>query len=120
MGDPKNLVSTWRQGAFVDQRQYAGWTDKQKEVADLQEKCLVRPTPLGNAVCITTNPDDAKWIAERLNMAVKLQSDNKRMLDMLKEVQDNLKHNQGKGLGIRVKLKLSKLINDIERGDSNG
>ena len=62
-------IKTWRQGYFVDQHQYERWTKKEKEEADKVEKHLVRPTPLGNAICFCPNPEDAVWIAERLNLA---------------------------------------------------
>jgi len=41
--------------------------------AHRDEKLKVRPSPTGNAICICSNPEDAKWIAERLNMAANLE-----------------------------------------------
>ncbi|PKL40772.1 MAG: hypothetical protein CVV44_03960 [Spirochaetae bacterium HGW-Spirochaetae-1] len=66
-------INTWQQGYFVDQRRYSGWTKEEKEKADRDERLKVRPSPTGNAICFCSNPEDAKWIAERLNMAANLE-----------------------------------------------
>ena len=68
-----NEVKTWKQGYFVNSKQYQRWTDKQKHDADEYEKLLVRPAPTENAICQCNNPDDAKWIAGRLNLASELE-----------------------------------------------
>ncbi len=64
-----NDIKTWKQGYFVDQRQYDNWTQEQKNNANDVEKHLVRPTPTGNAICKCPYPQDAEWIASRLNLA---------------------------------------------------
>ena len=68
----KNTIQTWVQGRFIDQPKYKHWTQEQKQAADRAEKHLVRPSPTGNAICQCSNPDDAKWIAARLNLIAKL------------------------------------------------
>jgi hypothetical protein len=68
-----NEIRTWAQGYFVDQRQYDDWTEEEKAAANAREKHLVRPYPTGNAICQCPNPEDAQWIASRLNLASKLE-----------------------------------------------
>lgn len=74
--DPRNEITSWKQGYFVDQVQYRGWSSEMKAKAQRQEEHLVRPSPTGNAICCCNNPDDAKWIAARLNLAAKLEREN--------------------------------------------
>lgn len=64
-----NEIKTWRQGSFVDQARYRSWTGEQKQNADDCEKLNVRPGPTENAICTCSRPQDAKWIAQRLNLA---------------------------------------------------
>lgn len=59
----------WAQGYFVDGRRYDNWSDEMKKEADNFEKLLVRPYPLENAICQAASPEEAKWIAQRLNLA---------------------------------------------------
>ena len=66
-------INTWAQGYFVDQSRYSGWTKEQKEKADRDERLRVRSSPTGNSICMCSKPEDAKWIAERLNMAADLE-----------------------------------------------
>lgn len=68
-----NSITTWSQGAFIDQSQYTRWTKEEKEAADKQENLLVRPAPTENAICKCNRPEDAKWIASRLNLAAALE-----------------------------------------------
>jgi hypothetical protein len=68
-----NLCTTWAQGYFVDQPQYSRWTDEEKERANKEEKLLVRPHPTGDAICKCSSPDEAKWVASRLNLAAQLE-----------------------------------------------
>lgn len=35
----------------------------------------MRPAPLDNAICHCLDPEDAKWIAGRLNLAVRLEEE---------------------------------------------
>ena len=64
-----NEIKTWQQGKFIDQTQYANWTEKEKLRANDDEAHLVRPSPLGNAICHCQEPSKAEWIASRLNLA---------------------------------------------------
>lgn len=66
-------INTWQQGRFIDQLRYKNWSDKQKHDADISEKLRVRPAPTDNAICICSDPEDAKWIASRLNLAAELE-----------------------------------------------
>jgi len=64
----------WRQGRFVDSPKYKDWSDGDKRRADFRERLCVRPSPTGNAICSCGTPADAAWIAERLNLAAKLEA----------------------------------------------
>ena len=69
--------TNWRQGKFIDQRQYNGWTKEEKDEANYKESFYVRPSATGNAICKATYPEDAIWIASRLNLADKLEAEEK-------------------------------------------
>lgn len=69
-----NTIETWAQGYFVDQPQYRYWSAEAKADANCKEALNVRPSPTGNAICRTQHPDAAEWIAQRLNMAAKLEA----------------------------------------------
>lgn len=45
--------------------------------AQRRESMLVRPVPLGNAICQATDPDLAIWIAQRLNHAARFEEANR-------------------------------------------
>jgi len=71
--DKTNSISTWVQGRFIDGEAYdhmpADWKERRKN-----EEChLVRNGHGGSAICWCNDPEDAKWIAERLNLAAKLE-----------------------------------------------
>jgi hypothetical protein len=68
-----NDIKTWRQGQFIEFRKYDKWPEEKKQRAREREKFLVRPSATGNAICYCGHPEDAKWIAERLNLASKLE-----------------------------------------------
>ncbi len=68
-----NKINTWRQGKFIDSTKYSLWSDEEKQKANSHENLMVRPYPKVNAICICNNPDDAIWIAERLNLASNLE-----------------------------------------------
>lgn len=53
----------------MDQPKYRRWSDEEKRRADRDEKCLVRPYPEENAICRCPSPEEAAWIAQRLNLA---------------------------------------------------
>lgn len=71
-----NKIRTWSQGYFVDSHQYDHWSSAMKQNADQREKHLVRPGPTENAICHCDDPEMAKWIAERLNLAAILEENS--------------------------------------------
>lgn len=68
-----NLHTEWAQGYFVDQPQYRKWPEEEKRRADADERLRVRPYPTENAICVCSRPEEAKWIASRLNLAARLE-----------------------------------------------
>jgi ribosomal protein L18 len=68
-----NSIKTWRQGAFIDQRQYSKLGEDWKREREREERLLVRPSETGNAICQASSPDQATWIASRLNLASELE-----------------------------------------------
>lgn len=68
-----NRIQTWAQGRFIDQRRYGKMSDDWKAEREREEALLVRPAPFGNPICKTEDPEHAKWIAQRLNLASKLE-----------------------------------------------
>jgi hypothetical protein len=68
-----NTIETWRQGAFIDHPKYSNMGEKWKNDMRYQESFLVRPSSHGNAILRAVNPEIAKWVAERLNVAAKLE-----------------------------------------------
>lgn len=62
---------TWTQGQFINSQRFGHWTEVERAVSI--ESLLVRPYPRGNAICKCSSPENAKWIAERLNFASKLE-----------------------------------------------
>lgn len=70
----RNRIITWRQGVFIDGPKYAHQSREWKAGANIAESFLVRPSPTGNAICKATDPETAAWIAERLNLAARLQA----------------------------------------------
>jgi len=69
-----NHIQTWSQGFFVDGPNYRHVDDKTKEKWQREEECRVRSGPTENAICMCLRPESAKWIAERLNLASKLEA----------------------------------------------
>ncbi len=69
MTENLNKIKTWAQGYFVDQPQYSHETNGWKVKRDSEEHHLVRPGPTDNAICQCSDPEDAEWIAGRLNFA---------------------------------------------------
>ncbi|MGK7753763.1 hypothetical protein [Roseovarius sp. C03] len=67
-----NDIQTWQQGQFapVSGRPVAKAT---AEKHDREERHLVRPGLRENAICRCPRPEDAAWIAQRLNLASKLE-----------------------------------------------
>lgn len=85
-----NKINTWQQGRFIDKPKYNHWSDEDKEKAHADESLKIRPSPEGNAICFCSNPDDAKWIAKRLNVAANLEKKDeiKTTLEQAKECAD--------------------------------
>lgn len=63
-----NDIKTWQQGRFAPEspRQFSV---KDAELHEQDERHLVRPGLRENAICRCPRPDDARWIAQRLNLA---------------------------------------------------
>jgi len=76
-----NRNECWCQGHFIctAQPEYKKWTSEAVRTAEKDENFKVRPYPLGNAICFCTTPDAAKWIADRLNLAAKLEKEIERI-----------------------------------------
>ncbi len=55
------------------QPQYKNTGKPWREEMAKEERHLVRPAPLENAICRCPNPDHAAWIAQRLNLASQLE-----------------------------------------------
>ncbi|BAP94495.1 hypothetical protein [Aurantimonas phage AmM-1] len=68
-----NNIRTWQQGAFIDQPKYARMSDEWKNEQRRTEALLVRPGPKENAICTARDPEAARWIAHRLNLAAQLE-----------------------------------------------
>lgn len=68
-----NECHTWSQGRFIDSNHYKYWSKEQKEKANNDEKKLVRPAPKESAICMCNTPNEAAWIAQRLNLASRLE-----------------------------------------------
>lgn len=73
MTENLNKVKTWQQSAFVMERQYASWSSAEIKRAQYAESCRVVAELEGNAICFCADPLIANWIAERLNLAAKLE-----------------------------------------------
>lgn len=85
-----NKINTWQQGRFNDKPRYNNWSDEEKQRSRTDELLKVRPSPEGNAICFCSNPDHAKWIAKRLNLAANLEHKHevKTTLEQAKECVD--------------------------------
>lgn len=66
-------IQTWQQGGFIDKPQYRNMGEEWKEERRYEESLVVRPSPEGNAICKTNDPEMAKWIAQRLNRSAELE-----------------------------------------------
>lgn len=67
-------MHNWQQGRFIDQTKYSHMPESWKKERQDIEVCLVRPHPMGNAICKAVDPETAIWIAERLRMADRLEA----------------------------------------------
>jgi hypothetical protein len=68
-----NNIQTWRQGIFINKPHYSHMGVQWKDQMRKEEAHKVRPEREGNAVCWCPDPDQAAWIAQRLNLAAKLE-----------------------------------------------
>jgi len=68
-----NGIQTWKQGKFIDGPEFSETPDETKKNWREQESLMVRPSARGNFICVARNPEDAVWIAQRLNLASKLE-----------------------------------------------
>lgn len=68
-----NNIKTWTQGKFIYSNKYKHWTFEEKERAKYEELLRVRPGLKDNHICVCNDPEDAKWIASRLNLASELE-----------------------------------------------
>lgn len=69
MDKARNTIQTWAPGTFVNRTGTAYLL--KYEIA--MHARVVRPYPGGPGICTCPTPEDAKWIAERLNLAAKLE-----------------------------------------------
>jgi hypothetical protein len=69
-----NKHTGWQQGQYIRLPKYEKLSQGWHEESERLERERVRPSPTGNAICVTFEPDMAKWIAERLNTAAQLES----------------------------------------------
>ena len=67
-----NDIRTWQQGRFAPEGKHS-FSEEDAKLHDQDEKHLVRPGLRDNAICRCPRPDDAVWIAERLNLASQLE-----------------------------------------------
>jgi hypothetical protein len=67
-----NEIKTWAQGRYAPDTARPIMRD-QAEKFERDERHLVRPSIRGNAICRCPDPDDAAWIAKRLNLASQLE-----------------------------------------------
>ncbi|MBY6055363.1 hypothetical protein [Leisingera daeponensis] len=68
-----NDITTWQQGQFIDKTEYARMGELWKDERRKEERHKVRPAPEGNTICWCPDPQYAAWIAQRLNLAAKLE-----------------------------------------------
>ncbi len=68
-----NDIQTWRQGKYINHKKYSHMSEDWKIKQEYAERELVRPSAEGNAICTCADPNTAKWIASRLNLASKLE-----------------------------------------------
>jgi len=93
-----NEINTWKQGKFIDQRQYSNMPNDWKKEREEDEKFLVRPSATGNAICKATSQELSEWIAKRLNYASDISdkieviiNKNKSPMSRIKEIQELIK-----------------------------
>jgi hypothetical protein len=98
--NPINKIRTWQQSRFIDNSdKYPDLSDEAmqefRQAFEKREQCLVRKSPTGYAICHCDDPNNAAWIAERLNLAAKLEEENKILKTGIKAVRDLMDSSQG-------------------------
>ncbi len=68
----QNDIQTWQQGTYAPESRRPV-TAEQAEIYEREERHLVRPGLRENAICRCPRPEDAAWIAKRLNLASQLE-----------------------------------------------
>ena len=68
-----NHIDTWQQGQYDHQQRDPELTPRQVKSFKATEARSVRSGPHGDRICQTQEPQDAIWIAQRLNLASKLE-----------------------------------------------
>jgi hypothetical protein len=69
-------TETWRQDCFIESERTAWWTDDAKEDARRSAKYRVVLAKENTALCVAGSPEQAIWIAERLNLAERLENEH--------------------------------------------
>lgn len=69
----RNCIKTWVQGRFVNSKEFEHMPEDWKGRRRNEESHRVRQGTKGPVICWCNDPEDAKWIAERLNLAAKLE-----------------------------------------------
>jgi hypothetical protein len=93
--NPMNKIKTWQQGKFLNMAKYQHLSTALKQDFEEKERRLVRPSPTDNAICHCADPDDAAWIAERLNLAAKLEEENAILKKGIAAVRDLIDGSDG-------------------------
>lgn len=75
-----NKHEEWKQGIFVDKREYSHLSEEWKETSRRREQLLIRPSTFGNAICQAKDPETAQWIVNRLNLAARLERKLERIM----------------------------------------
>jgi hypothetical protein len=68
----QNDIQTWQQGTYAPESRHPVPVEE-AERHEREERHLVRPGLRENAICRCPRPEDAAWIAQRLNLASKLE-----------------------------------------------
>lgn len=75
-----NKIESWRQGRFISMRKYSKMGEEWVKQQEIRESTLVRPSATGNPILQAASPEIAIWVAERLNLAAKLEKKIKEIL----------------------------------------
>jgi hypothetical protein len=100
--EQRNEITAWAPGYTVDTPETRSWSPTEKASNDEREALLVRPYPTGNAICQCTTPEEATWIAERLNKVPGLVSHNDWLANINRE-----KDSEINGLNTRIEQQIA-------------